>query len=99
MMPEKRKTYTAEFKHDAVRLVTEQGYGVSAAARNVGLNINMRRRWKRELRERANGALPGQGHLSSEQEALHRLRDEGKRLRMERDIFKKAASFFANESK
>jgi transposase len=99
MMTEKRKTYTAEFKHEAVRLVTEQGYGVSEAARNLGLNINMLRRWKRELSERANGAFPGKGHLSPEQEELHRLRDEVKRLRMERDILKKAAIFFANESK
>jgi transposase len=99
MMTEKRKTYTAEFKYEAVRLVTEQGYGVSEAARNLGLNVNMLRRWKRELSERANGAFPGKGHLSPEQEELHRLRDEVKRLRMERDILKKAAIFFANESK
>ena len=74
MMTEKRKTYTAEFKHEAVRLVTEQGYGVSEAARNLGLNINMLRRWKRELSERANGAFPGKGHLAAEQEELHRRR-------------------------
>jgi transposase len=98
MMTEKRKTYTAEFKHEAVRLVTEQGYGVSEAARNLGLNINMLRRWKRELSERANGAFPGKGHLPPAQEELHRLRDEVKRLRMERDILKKAAIFFANAS-
>lgn len=98
-MAEKRKTYTAEFKHAAVCLVTEQGYGVSEAARNLGLNVNMLRRWKRELTERANGAFPGKGHLSPEQEELHRLRDEVRRLRMERDILKKAAIFFANEAK
>jgi transposase len=99
MMTEKRKTYTAEFKHEAVRLVTEQDYGVAEAARNWGLNVNMLRRWKRELSKRANGAFPGKGHLSPEQEELHRLRDEVKRLRMERDILKKAAIFFAHEAK
>jgi transposase len=59
----------------------------------------MLRRWKRELTERANGAFSGKGPLSPEQEALHRLRDEVKRRRMDRDIFKKAAIFFAHESK
>jgi transposase len=99
MMTEKRKTYTAEFKREAVRLVTEQGYGVSEAARNLGRNINRLRRWKRERSERANGAFPGTGHLSAAQEELHRLRDEVKRLRMERDMLKKAAIFFVNEAK
>jgi transposase len=45
-MTEKRKTYTAEFKREAVRLITEQRYGVAATARPLGLNVNMLRRWK-----------------------------------------------------
>jgi transposase len=58
----------------------------------------MLRRWKREVAQNANGAFPGKGQLSLEQEELHRLRAENKRLRMEREILKKAAAFFANES-
>jgi transposase len=87
-MVEKRKTYTAEFKHEAVRLSTEQGYGVAETARNLGLNVNMLRRWRRELNDTPNGAFPGHGRLTPEQEELHRLREENKRLRMERDILK-----------
>ena len=68
MMTEKRQTYTAEFKWEAVRLVTEHGYGVAEAARNLGLNATMLRRWKRELAERENGAFPGKGRLSPDQE-------------------------------
>ena len=97
-MAEKRKSYTAEFKREAVRLVTEQQYGVAEAARNLGINVNMLRRWKREVADSENGAFPGKGRLSPEQEELHRLRTENKRLRMEREILKKAAAFFANES-
>jgi transposase len=97
-MAEKRKTYTTEFKREAVRLVTEHHYGVAEAARNLGINTNMLRRWKREFTDHANGAFPGKGRLSPEQEELHRLRAENKRLRMEREILKKAAAFFANES-
>jgi transposase len=98
MMAEQRKTYTAEFKREAVRLVTEHHYGVAEAARNLGINTNMLRRWKREFADQANGAFPGKGRLSPEQEELHRLRAENKRLRMEREILKKAAAFFANAS-
>ena len=79
MMAEKRKTYTAECKREAVRLVTEPHYGVAEAARNVGINTNMLRRWKRESPGHENGAFPGQGRLSPEQEARHRLRAENKR--------------------
>ena len=98
MMSEKRRTYTAEFKREAVALITEHGYGVSEAARNLGLNTNMLRKWKRKLEDNATDAFPGKGRLSAEQEDLHRLRQENRRLRMERDILKKAAIFFANES-
>jgi transposase len=87
-MGEKRKTYTTEFKREAVRLVTEQHYGVAEAARNLGINTNMLRRWKREVADNHNGAFPGKGRLSPEQEELHRLRAENKRLRMARDILK-----------
>ena len=67
MMREKRQTYTAEFTCEAVRLVTEHGYGVGEAARNLGLNANMLQRWKRELAARENGVFPGKGRLSPEQ--------------------------------
>jgi transposase len=97
MMAEKRQTYTVEFKREAVRLVTVHGYGVAAAARNLGLNATMLGRWKREQEAQEDRAFPGKGRLSPDQEELHRLREENKRLRMEREILKKAAAFFANE--
>jgi transposase len=99
MMTEKRQTYTAAFKCEAVRLVTEHGYGVGEAARNLGLNAPMLQRWKRELAARENGVCPGKGRLSPDQEELHRRREDNKRLRMERDIVKKALGFVASESK
>jgi transposase len=98
MMIEKRQTYTAEFKCEAVRLVTEHGYSVVEAARNLGLNAHMLQRWKRELAARENKAFPGKGRLSPDQEEVHRLREENKRLRMERDILKKALGFVASPS-
>jgi transposase len=95
MMAEKRKTYTPEFKREAVRLVTEHHYGIAETARNLGINTNMLRRWKRELADNENNAFPGKGRFSPEQEELHRLRAENKRLRMERDILKNCVVAFA----
>lgn len=97
MMAEKHQTYTAEFKHEAVRLVTVHGYGVAETARNLGINATMLGRWKREQEAREDKAFPGKGRLSPEQEELHRLWEENKRLRLEREILKKAAAFFASE--
>ena len=98
-MTPKRKHYSKQFKIDAVKLVTEQGFNVSAAARNLGIHHSSLRRWKRQLESDGQQAFPGKGNLSSEKEELIRLRKENKRLRMEREILKKAAAFFANESK
>lgn len=98
MTAEKRQSYTAEFKREAVRLVMAHGYGITEAARNLGINVTMLGRWKRELEARENRAFPGKGRLSPDQEELHRLREENKRLRMEREMLKEVAAFFANES-
>ena len=98
MMAEKRRQYTEEFKREAIRLVTEQGYGVSETARNLGINAHMLGRWKRDFDTNGSAAFSGHGRMASDQEELQRLRDENKRLRMERDILKKALGFFASGS-
>ena len=97
-MLEKRRQYTEEFKQDAVRLVTKKGYRITEAARNLGINAHMLGRWKRQAEREINGRVEGNGHLSADHEELVRLRKEVKRLQMEREILKKAALFFANES-
>ena len=97
--PRTRRKFTQEFKDDAVSLVIDQGYKCAEVARRLGVSDNNVNRWVREYRQRneiesANGLSP------EEMEAeLKRLRKENKRLEMERDILKKAAAFFANESK
>jgi transposase len=48
-MKKKRKKYTQEFKEEAVKLITEQGYQITEAARNLGVNENMLGRWKRQI--------------------------------------------------
>lgn len=94
----KRKRFSRQFKVDAVRLVTEQGYRVTEAARNLGIHPNMLSRWKRQLEAESEDAFPGKGQMTPEKEELHRLRKRVKQLEMEREILKKAAAFFAKES-
>jgi transposase len=97
-MIQKRKQFSKQFKIDAVKLVTEQGYKVSEAARNLGIHHSSLRRWKKQFETNSNQAFPGKGNMRPEKEELDRLRKEVKKLRMEREILKKAAAFFANES-
>jgi len=95
-MTKKRKNYTQEFRDSAVKLITDRGYKVSEAARNLGVNKSVLGRWKRESGE-GNGS--GVASLSIQrkddiQAELARLRKKNQRLRMEREILKKAAAFF-----
>ena len=91
-MKQKRKKYTQEFKEEAVKLITEQGYQATEAARNLGVNISVLRRWKNEIEGKESSGADAT--LKAE---LKSLRKEVKRLKMEREILKKAAAFFANE--
>ncbi len=97
-MTAKRKKYSKQFKIDAVKLVTEQGYKVSEASRSLGIHEGILRRWKQELTSDDAQAFPGNGKMNPEKEELIRLRKEVKKLKMEKEILKKAAAFFAKES-
>ena len=98
MSENKRRQYTTEFKKEAVELVTRENYTVAQAASSLGICRSMLDRWRREYREREKDAFPGTGHQAGEAEELRKLREENRRLRLERDILKKAAAFFARES-
>ena len=96
-MKKKRRKFTDEFKDEAVKLVLEQGYQISEAARNLGIHANLLGRWKREYEDGGNGSSDTGSAVAMRAE-LNRLRKENKRLKMEREILKKAATFFARES-
>jgi transposase len=94
-----RKKYSKEFKLDAISLVADQGYSQAEAARSLGINSNMLSRWIRENKSNDGQAFRGNGKLTPDQEEIRRLKEENKRLKMEKDILKKAATFFAAEAK
>ena len=97
-MSVKRRNYDDEFKRAAIRLVTVNGHGVSETARNLGINAKLLGRWKREDEAKETSTSARTGLASADQTELRQLRNEVKRLRMEREVLKKALGYFANES-
>ena len=95
----KRKQHSPEFKLDAINLVLEQGYSRAEAARSLDLNANMLGRWVKEYQQDKDKAFRGNGVLTPEQEEIRKLKAENKRLKMEKEILKKATAFFAGETK
>jgi transposase len=94
-----RREYTKEFKRDAISLVNEQGYSQSEAAKSLGIKPALLSRWIKEYKEDEGNAFRGKGKLRAEDEEIRQLREEVKRLKMEKEILKKAAVFFAKETK
>jgi transposase len=90
-----RRSYTEEYKRDAVALSEERGYSVAKAAKSLGINENLIRRWKQEFQKQENGETLS----SDEREELNRLRKEVRELRLEKEILKKASAYFAKEMK
>jgi transposase len=73
-----KRRYTEEFKRDAISLVTEQGYSAAETARSLGINDNLIDKWRKTFQEQAAGI----GLTRSEREALKKLRQAVKRLKM-----------------
>lgn len=93
-----KRTFSREFKLEAVNLVKERGVSVAQASRDLGIHANVLRKWMRDVQLDLLHAFPGQGQMKPEQAEIARLRKELTKLRMERDILKKAAAYFAKES-
>lgn len=89
------RTYTDEFKQEAVALVTEQGYSVAKAAASLGIADKLLYNWKAKFEAEQSGV-----DLTADERAeLIRLRKENKELRMEKEILKKASALLLKETK
>lgn len=85
-----RKSYTKEFKLEALRLAKAGGKTVSQVERELDLSKGSLFRWRHALARNGTEAFPGKGHLPASDEQLRRLERENLLLRQERDILKKA---------
>ena len=97
--PEPRRSFTEEFKREAVRLAIERG-NVSAVARDLGINESALNRWKRQLQQESErngpGTRPFPGRGNARDEEVSRLQRENARLKQENEILKKAVGIFTN---
>jgi transposase len=95
-VPRTRPPYPPEFKREAIELVRLTGKSSAQVAKDLGISDVSLRNWIKQA-ERDEGKRPD-GLSSDEREELQRLRRENQTLRMEREILKKAAAFFARET-
>jgi transposase len=102
----KRRVFSAEFKLEAVRRMRERratGTSLSQIGRELDVRPDLLRTWARHVDARAGtrprDVFPGHGHLASDQEALRRLQRVNARLAQENEFLKRAAAYFARESR
>ena len=92
----KYRKYSKEFKLQAAKLVTEQGYSYDKAAKRLGTTGWSIRNCVEKFSQ--SGDLPSQSQTQPKADELRQLRKELAQLKMENDILKKAAAYFAKES-
>ena len=97
MAKRKRRAFTSEFKAETVRLVRAGGKSIGQVARDLDLTESALRLWVRQAEVDAGRGKHGE-LTTEERQELQRLRRENKDLRIEREILKKAAAFFAKEN-
>ena len=95
----KRRTYTREFKIEALRLLQTSGKTQTEIEHELGIGAGSLSRWKKKYAEAGEDAFPGQGNLPPEEKHLRQLERENEILRQERDILKKAVTIFSQPNK
>jgi len=94
-----KKTYTKEFKLEAVKLVLEQGLSPKEASSNLGLAQSTLNSWLKKVKANGGDAFPGSGKLIPSEQKVRDLEKQLKRVTMERDILKKAIGYFTDNQK
>ena len=98
-MTKTRRTYTDEFKREAIQLLESSGKTARQLERELGIGKTSLSRWKREWEENGKQAFPGQGRVPLAQAQVQKLERQVEILRQERDILKKAVAIFARPSR
>jgi transposase len=94
-MAKVQKTYTAEFKREAVRLACRSSAPIAQVAQELGISDTSIYQWRKALTAHGDEAFPGSGHQTAQEEELRRLKRELEVTRQERDILKKAFIVFS----
>ena len=97
-MTKSKRTYSREFKLEALGLVETSGKSIRQIERDMGIGKGCLYRWRDEFEAEGVQAFPGHGRLAPEQEELRRLKRELEIVRQERDILKKAVAIFSHPS-
>jgi transposase len=95
-MTRKRRTYTDEFKREAVRLWETTDKSAAAVEAELGITHGLLNKWKARLKADGEMAFPGRGRLTAEQEQIRQLERELAIAKQERDILKKAVAIFSS---
>jgi transposase len=96
-MVSRRKSYTREFKIETVKLVTDGSAKVPEIARDMGIHPNTLYNWIQQFSAKLEEAFPGKGYVASDAEVIRQLKRENERLKMEREILKKAMAIFSKD--
>ena len=96
--PRVRRSFTPEFKRDALRLVA-QGKTVTEVARDLGIARSLLQYWKRQAADPSAASSPASGGDAADAERIRQLEKELRDTREERDILKKALAYFADDQK
>ena len=91
----KYRKYSKEFQLQAAKLVTEQGYSYDKAAERLGTTGFSIRNWVKKFQQ--TGELPSKAESQPKMDEIRQLRKELAQLKMENEILKKAAAYFARE--
>ena len=95
-----RRTFTPQFKKDAVRLVTAEGKSLTEVATHLGIARSLLQRWKEQAASKpAPEVFPGHGRVTGQAAKIRALEKQLHDVTMERDILKKALAYFADEQK
>lgn len=94
-MKKEQRTYTDEFKREAVRLAQTSGKPIAHVAGELGISDTSIHQWRKELAAHGSEAFPGSGHQTAQEEEMRRLKRELELVKQERDILKKALGIFS----
>lgn len=96
-MAKTRRLFSAEYKHEAARLVLDQGYSVKDAGDSLGVRPNVLRRWVNQLQMERTGEAPNSKALTEEQAKIQALEAKIARLEREKTILKKATALLMSD--